>query len=581
MVSVIYLHGVGERNLRSDFHEDLSAALGPNLPVSRVLTPSYVDLLRTTPADVRPIKHKTRHDPENAAVHRTAYFREIARLERLLPSLPRQVLRFPLGGDIGINAVADAKHYLKSEPSRIAIRNRLITVLKDEHEVVIVAHSLGSVIAIDLMNHLPDRIHVSRLLTLGSPLGLPKFRALDGAQLLGEKFPFGRVGAWVNMIGSTDLVGVGGLSGAAHPEALDLVVKLPTATHGVHQYLRNDVVRAALSDSLEKPDTGPLSSGSAIDTRPNAAELQVLFALRFSSMTGDELKGSVRPRYQAARIDVESQVREMLIAKRRSHHKSIPAALIDTRSDVWRTAFFGANGDAESVRSEQLSAVVTCATSNLIAPYEIDTEDASLRTVPRIWSELGRSTSHGRHIAESIRSARSAVAPSETWKRVGLIGAGIAVMAIPGVGIALGGGALAGAAALTTALAAFGPGGMVGGLVLSGTLVSAGGMAAAAGVLARESSLAEFQTEVIRQLALARAKREIGLRDDSGRLVDLRHWQALATMHGEVEREKARHRGVTDKDAALVKELHAKSKALSAGLRWLSKEGLAPEGLEP
>jgi hypothetical protein len=52
-------------------------------------------------------------------------------------------------------------------------------------------------------------------------------------------------------------------------------------------------------------------------------------------------------------------------------------------------------------------------------------------------------------------------------------------------------------------------------------------------------------------------------------------------MHGEVEREKARHRGVTDKDAALVKELHAKSKALSAGLRWLSKEGLAPEGLEP
>ncbi|MCX6407713.1 MAG: hypothetical protein NTV28_12410 [Propionibacteriales bacterium] len=581
MVSVVYLHGVGERNLRNDFGQDLSAALGPSLQASRVLAPSYTDLLRANPTDVRPVKHRTKVDAENSAVHRTTYFREIARLERLLPSEPRQVLRFSLGGDIGIGAIADAKHYLKSEPSRTAIRNRLIAVLKDEEEVVIVAHSLGSIVAIDLMNHLPDRIHVSRLVTLGSPLGLPKFRALEGARRLSERFPFGRIGAWVNVIGSTDLVGLGGLSGAAHPESLDVIVKLPTATHGVHQYLRNEVVRSVLSDSLQKPMSTLRSDGSALDARPNAAELQVLFALKFNFAAAAGLKGSVQPRFDAARRDVESQVREKLIAKRRSDHMSVPAALTDTSSDAWRTAFFGPSGDAETVRSEQLTAVVTCATSNLIAPYEIDTDDAFLKTVPRIWSELGRSDAHGRHIAESIRSARSAIAPSETWKRVGLIGAGIAVMAIPGVGIALGGGALAGAAALTTALAAFGPGGMIGGLVLSGTLISAGGMATAAGVLARESSLAEFQTEVIRQLALARAKREIGLRDEFGSLVDLRHWQALATMQAEVEREKARHRGVTDKDAALIKALEAKSKALSAGLRWLSKESLVPAGLEP
>lgn len=580
MTSVVYLHGVGEQSLKGSFGDQLGNALGPSLSVSRVIEPSYIDLLRSSPQAVRPIKHRTRVEPDQAPEHRSKYFRQLARLEKLVPSESRQLLTFAPGGALAAGYLPDVKQYLGSEDCRVAIRNRLISELKNEREVVILAHSLGSIIALDFMNHLPDKLHVSRLVTLGSPLGLPLFKALEGARELGKKFPFGRIDAWLNIIGSTDLVGIGGLSGSTHPEALDLVVKLPPAAHGTHQYMKSDLVRSVLQDALVKPRAAPPSASAAIDARLSAAELQVMFALKFNSMTQIELKGDDKFRYDVARSDVEAQVREKLVAKRRQDHKTVPQDLTHPGSSAWRTAFVGASGDSEGVRAEQLMAVVTCATSNLIAPYEIDTGDASLRVVPRIWSELGRSEQHGKEIADSIRSARSAVAPSETWKRVSLIGAGIVVMAIPGIGIALGGGALAGAAALTTALAAFGPGGMVGGLVLSGTLVSTGGMAAAAGVLARETSLAEFQTEVIRQMTLAHAKRKIGLRSPEGGRVDLRHWQALAATEEEVERDLAHHRGVSDNDSPTIKELRAKSKALRAGLRWMSKESLTPSELE-
>ncbi len=58
---------------------------------------------------------------------------------------------------------------------RDAIRAELMSVLtrNHKHPILLIAHSMGSIIAIDVLNRLPENIHVDTLITIGSPLGLP------------------------------------------------------------------------------------------------------------------------------------------------------------------------------------------------------------------------------------------------------------------------------------------------------------------------------------------------------------------------------------------------------------------------
>jgi hypothetical protein len=59
--------------------------------------------------------------------------------------------------------------------ARNLIRDRLVKVIRKykNHEIMIIAHSMGSIVAFDVLNILLPDVKINTLLTIGSPLGLP------------------------------------------------------------------------------------------------------------------------------------------------------------------------------------------------------------------------------------------------------------------------------------------------------------------------------------------------------------------------------------------------------------------------
>ncbi|OZG26375.1 hypothetical protein BH683_023675 [Williamsia sp. 1138] len=119
------------------------------------------------------------------------------------------------------------------------------------------------------------------------------------------------------------------------------------------------------------------------------------------------------------------------------------------------------------------------ALSDLIAPFEIDIDDAAFKALPIISEKAGQSTSFGPELRSIVRVFNESITkmtkPGANWGRIAFAAAGVAVIAIaPYSLIALAPAGAAGAAALTGGLAALGPGGMVGGLAAIGGIASTG-----------------------------------------------------------------------------------------------------------
>ncbi len=64
------------------------------------------------------------------------------------------------------------------EPVRNKIRQRLMALIRKyrDHDILIVAHSMGSLIAYDVMTNLPAHYKIKVFVSMGSPIGLPVLR---------------------------------------------------------------------------------------------------------------------------------------------------------------------------------------------------------------------------------------------------------------------------------------------------------------------------------------------------------------------------------------------------------------------
>ncbi len=62
-----------------------------------------------------------------------------------------------------------------SKPARELIHERLLAILKNynSHEILLISHSMGSIVAYDVLTAAPEDIKINTLVTIGSPLGLP------------------------------------------------------------------------------------------------------------------------------------------------------------------------------------------------------------------------------------------------------------------------------------------------------------------------------------------------------------------------------------------------------------------------
>ena len=171
--------------------------VGHPRPLLRFELIYWADLLNERPLD--PNEQDKNHplfieDPYTPA-NRSSKQRRRKLSEKILAYLNKQLDRVYLNKDFSVNykAITDLiiRHYFKDldiyysktcldkdnaeRPAKDVMRDKLTRVLKKHRkkDVLLIAHSMGSVIAYDVLSLSSPDIKVTTLVTIGSPLGLP------------------------------------------------------------------------------------------------------------------------------------------------------------------------------------------------------------------------------------------------------------------------------------------------------------------------------------------------------------------------------------------------------------------------
>jgi hypothetical protein len=104
--------------------------------------------------------------------------------------------------------LGDVYAYLTRPPVRRQVRDVVAAAIAEHRPTIVLAHSLGSVVAYEVLHALGTPVDL--LVTLGSPLGLggSVFTGLDPAPIDGAGARPPGVGRWVNIADPGDLVAV-------------------------------------------------------------------------------------------------------------------------------------------------------------------------------------------------------------------------------------------------------------------------------------------------------------------------------------------------------------------------------------
>ena len=196
-VRLLYLHGVGDDGTRRDWWPVLQQTSGSDLGSVDIYAPDYSDLL----------DGRTRAE----APHRTSFVRPHFHLlarrqyrarqsdlhsqllqsgaESLWPYRRRGFGRVPgvldaIGEKFVLGVIYDeVGRYVRDDQLRRSIRERVLEVMPTSGRIVIVGHSLGALIALDLLHHLPGDVEIPILITAASSLARrPQRRMFSGAR---------------------------------------------------------------------------------------------------------------------------------------------------------------------------------------------------------------------------------------------------------------------------------------------------------------------------------------------------------------------------------------------------------------
>lgn len=143
----------------------------------------------------------------------------------------------------------DVAAYLDDEKVRKGVLDTVLADMPTSGELVLVSHSLGTVVAMDLLTQLPRELTVRLLVTAGSPLGLD---GVYGKLLSGGPHRPERVGDWLNTWYAGDPIAIGcPLRQAWGPELRDLPVENPKErAHDIAEYLAHAAVAATIGRTL-------------------------------------------------------------------------------------------------------------------------------------------------------------------------------------------------------------------------------------------------------------------------------------------------------------------------------------------
>ena len=287
----------------------------------------------------------------------------------------------------------------------------------------------------------------------------------------------------------------------------------------------------------------------------------------------------MQKRYAGALAEIQGQVVRDLIERRQVERRPIPQAIAELQlieSDLSEDVPAPKPIAVES-REFATELLTVLALQNLLHPYEIEIKTAVKRkALQELSGEMQQGTKLGNIAIDAIEEASRVLAgKGRSLLKWGLVSAGaLAVVATGGLILAPASAGLAGAAAITSGLAAFGPGGMIGGLITAGTLVSAGSSSIAVGILSSSSSAAEVERLIHGQLSLAILRKRAGLPNDN------RLWNVWVETERGLIREQQRISRFSDPNSEAGKEIERKIEALQRAIDYAEENLLSPRAIE-
>jgi pimeloyl-ACP methyl ester carboxylesterase len=200
----------------------------------------------------------------DAAASRRTYRQRQNQLRRTVWDVPERVgspeaIPVVIPGEIMVRlpvlGMREAGHYRHNDDVKAEILDRVShTIASLEPPVVMIAHSLGSVVALDAL-HTRD-IRVELLVSVGSPLGVPHFWAKPWQAE--QTFPFDRLGGWLNVVNVRDPVVWGRGAQQRFPQTMDIFIEAGSGLmgqgnfHDAATYVGSATVGRAVSLALQR-----------------------------------------------------------------------------------------------------------------------------------------------------------------------------------------------------------------------------------------------------------------------------------------------------------------------------------------
>lgn len=476
----------------------------------------------------------------------------------------------------------DVERYLKDTGRREKIRQVILDQIPSSGRCVLIGHSLGSVVTIDLLPHLPPELSVELLLTIGSPGRIPLVeRELSRTA---ETFPYERIRSWVNFYDANDVVtGACGLAeqlardpsvfeGLAHDHQVENGgVK---ASHDADRYLAHLWVGELVGRRL----------GTADSAVPGLPDDPVILAAWFEASAHAHIRRELirKRREQRLGSSLEAGMRladaHLTVTANRDLGLSPRARLVDAVDDL-AEALAKCLEDSELGKTAGLDLQMQLFGAPPFADWGLKVGKSLMRPVVVETSErFDWPAQRITNILEALEKARTCQKKKDSGLpnelvvggAVVLLAAmatgGAALIAAPGVAGAAAGSA--GAAAISSSLASLG--GVVGGGMAAGLSVSIGsgavGGAAISALALRSLESARVVGEVVKSHALALVHRWEGRIGEHDRIL-----HELRVLRDDAERQLRIRRSVVrgDDDAPAVREWKAKRDALRAAVKGL------------
>ena len=582
---IVFLHGIGDGDPKMGWLDGLNRGLTqaghPQVDQERVIAPRYRSLLSTAgvSAKIPPVTYK----PKDDSFGRRGFERRQARVQRKLglesgvrsfgfdrvPEAPLSVLQQAAITALPWYDLPQVKRYMHNEGTRGAILQLILDNLPGTGDIILVGHSLGSVIAIDLLDNLHEGIHVRRFVTIGSPASSRPLH--ENSDRLLKKFPYDRVDDWTNFFDKRDIVTGGRGLASTFPGAQDFTIDIG-GQHGAGAHLGHPSVSGLIADVLYPTKTVALRE-SSIAVRLGDNEASILLSLHF----GHAVERHIRDKYAAARYaDALSAQQDEVVAQ-------IEAAATTANIAVAAELYELAQGALPRLPHrwelhEAVSELVVLAMTNLVEPYEINVDRAPKEALADVAVELGFQRPTGTKIGSAIEDVQNFISRKGgvPWGRVLTAAAGVAIVAAGPVGLIVAAPAgVFGAAALTGGLAALGPGGMVGGLAMLGGLASTGAAVATSAATTGggpAQPVSDSNTLVLR-VAVEHARKLLELPYDETL------WYQITDLETQLSARINRLSVYSDPKSPALETLRAGQHTVSRLLAFMLEKGLGPKAL--